>query len=94
MSVGTAGHQPAELVGLGIGAGADQQRQVGHLVDRHAVEDDAVRVDQRKPALVLPQRRGLALDDVDDQRVGQPARNARVLDPAELQQAVADVADV
>ena len=35
---------------LGIGAGADHQRQVGHLVDRNAVEDDAVGIDQRQPA--------------------------------------------
>ena len=79
---------------LGIGAGADQQRQVGHLVDRHAVEDDAFGIDQRQPLLVLPQRRGRPLDDVDHQRVGQPARHARVLDPAELQQPLADRGDV
>ena len=39
-----------------------------------------------RAALVLPQRRRRALDDVDDQRIGQAPRHARILDPAELEQ--------
>ena len=42
--------------------------------------------------LVLPQRGRRALDDVDDQRVGQPPRHARVLDPAEAAAAASRMA--
>ena len=48
------------------------------------------RIDQRQPILVLPKRRRLALDDVDHQRVGEAARHAGVLDPAELEQPLTD----
>ena len=89
-NVGTPASKAFNSLRLGVGAGTDQQRQVGHLVDRNAVEDDALAVDQGEPLLVLPQCRGLALDDVDHQCVGQPARHARVLDPAELEQPLAD----
>ena len=83
-----------ERHGLGIGALADQQRQVGHLRDRHPVEHHSFGVDQGQPVLVLPQRRRFALDDVDHQRVGKTPRHARILDPAELQQPLANVGDV
>ena len=84
----------ASCSSLAVRAGADQQRQIGHLRDRHAVEDHAFGIDQRELALVLPQRGRLALDDVDHQRVGQAARNPRILDPAEAQQPLADGGDV
>ena len=53
-----------------------------------------MRVNQRQPALVLPEGGRSPFDDVDDQRVGKPPRHPRILDPAELQQPVADCGDV
>ena len=47
--VGASARIALELAGARIGAGADHQRQVGHLVDWHAVENDAVGIDQREP---------------------------------------------
>ena len=52
----------------------------------HRLQHDAVGVDQAQLPVVLPDRGRLALDDVDDQRVGQPARHPRLADPAEAEQ--------
>ena len=41
-NVGTSASRRVQLPRLAVGAGTDQQRQVGHLVDRHAVEHDAL----------------------------------------------------
>ena len=66
----------------------------GIWLDRHAIEHHAFGVDQRQPVFVLPQRRRIPFDDVDHQGVGKPPRHARILDPAELEQPTANVADV
>src|SRR5437899_161086 len=82
------------MIALTLGAGPYQHRQVGHLVDRYAVQDHAMIVNQDQLTLVLPQRRWGALDDVDDQRIGQPARDTCVLDPAIAEQPPANLRHV
>ena len=79
------------LVGrlLPVRAGSDHQRQVRDRIGLHRFEQHARRVDQRQIAIVLPHRRGRALDDVDQQSIGQPPRHMRVRDPAIAQQFVA-----
>ena len=64
------------------------------ILNSDDVEHHPLRVDQRELALALPQRGGLALDDVDDERIGKAAKHASILDPAEAKQAVTDRADV
>jgi hypothetical protein len=78
--------QGGELGDVAIGGGTDEQRQVGHVIELHRFEHHAVGVDQAQLAMVLPDRRGLTFDHVDDQCIGQPARDAGVADPAELEQ--------
>jgi len=75
---------------MGIGALSDQQWQVGHLADRDAVQHHALGIDQGQPILILPQGRRLPFHDVDDQRIRESARYARILDPAIFQQPLAD----
>jgi hypothetical protein len=71
-----------------VGGGADQQRQIGHGVEPDRLEHDPVHVDQGETLIVLPDGGGPALDDVDDERVGQPPRHPGVADPAEPKQAL------
>ncbi len=87
-------HHARERGRMRVGVGADHDRQIGHRLRIDRLQHDAVLVDQVELALILPDRRRLALDDVDEQRVGQPPRDARVRHPAILQQLLADLAEV
>ena len=59
-----------ELTCALVRAGPDHQRQVGHIVDLDAVEDDSIEIDQSKALAVLPQRPPeVRAADVDHQSV-------------------------
>src|SRR3546814_6247424 len=87
-------HQLVEAGGLEIGVGTDHQRQVRHRPGGHGLQHNASHVDQVKLAVMLPHRDRIALDDVDHQRIGQAAGNARILDPAQLQHVGAHLGQV
>ena len=65
---------------------ADQDRQVRHGGRVDPFEHNALFIDQRQLAVVLPDRGRLTFDNVHHQSIGQAPRNARFLDPAILQQ--------
>ncbi len=52
------------------------------------------RIDQDQLIGLAQHGMGRALDDVDHQRIGQLARDARILDPGELEQLIAQRVDV
>ena len=87
-------HQAAKLLRLRIRARPDKQWKVRHLVDRDAIQDHAVGIDERELSLVLPQRGRRPLDDIDHQCVRKPPRNPGVLDPAVTEKAIADLRNV
>ena len=95
LSVGTARHQPAQArCSWPLAPGPISSGRSGILSTGTRSSTTPSLVDQRELALVLPQRGGRALDDVDDQRVGQAPRDPRILDPAEAEQPAADLGDV
>ena len=76
-SRGAASSKALELGDMAVGGGADQQRQIGHRLEPHRLEHDAVGVDQAQPLVVLPDRRRPPLD-----RCRRPACRAAGATPA------------
>ena len=64
-----------------LGALADHQRQRGKALRHVRLEHGAVGGDQRDAAVLLPEREGLALLDVDVQAAGIKLEHGRVGDP-------------
>ena len=84
-SCGAASSRRVELGDMAVGAGADHQRQIGHRVEPHRLEHARRRRRSGVSCWLCCQiAAGCALDDVDDQRVGQPARDPRVARPSRI----------
>ena len=73
--------QRQEVLGAGLGAGADHQRQIGKTLGHVALDHGAVIGDHRDLAVLLPQRERLALGDRDVQPAGIELEHGRLGDP-------------
>ena len=93
-----------EVAGLGeqskvvgkvrVGAFADDKRQIGEASVAHRVDDSAVGGNDRNLSVLLPQRIGLALGDLDLHLIGVKLADARFLDERYRPQTVAHLGDI
>ena len=73
--------QREEILRLMLGAVADHQRQRGETLRHEGFQHGAVGGDQINAAVLLPEREGLALLDLDAQPVGIKLEHGGVRDP-------------
>lgn len=88
------GEQGFERAGLLARAGSGEAQHPLGLVGGDRLQFHAARIDQHQPVGLLEHRMGLALDDVDGERVGQLDRHPRIRDPGQRAQLLAQGRDI